>query len=99
MSVEHIYGTPEVRRVIKPKQTKRVASSSQATGKSDKISISDEAKKAQQLEADLRLVKKAPDIREEKVEQARERLASGYYLKKEVVEKIAERIAQALGIG
>lgn len=64
----------------------------------DTVSISSEAVKAQELASATKTVKSSTDIRADKVKAAKEKLARGEYDKidNEVLEKVAEKIAQAL---
>ncbi|MDI6703621.1 MAG: flagellar biosynthesis anti-sigma factor FlgM [bacterium] len=63
----------------------------------DKVDISSEGRILHQVQQASNIVSEAPDIRVEKVEEARERLTTSYYLQRQIVERIAERIAKALG--
>lgn len=64
----------------------------------DTVSISSEALKAQEMAAASRIVKSAPEIREDKVKEAREKLARGDYdnLNAEMLDKIASRLVNPL---
>jgi len=71
---------------------------SNRSGESDSVSISNEAQKAQTIAQVTSYVKAAPDIREDKVKEVKEKLAKGYYDDPEnkILEKVAEKIADAL---
>ena len=62
----------------------------------DQVSISKEAHKAQEISKDVDLVKNSPNIRRERIEEARERLSSGYYNNNKIIEEVADKIAQSL---
>ena len=64
----------------------------------DTVSISKEAQRAQELSKAGEIVKSAPDIRSERVKEVREKLNRGEYDKpdNELLEKVAEKIAQSL---
>ena len=71
----------------------------------DQANISEEAKKAYQAQEQERsrsiemakeAVKRAPDVRKERIEEVQARLSSGYYNNNKILEKVADKIAQAL---
>ena len=63
----------------------------------DSVSISREAQKAQEEANWLNIVKKTSDVREERIDAVKQRVSEGYYDNKtEILEKVAEKIAQAL---
>ncbi|MDH4200477.1 MAG: flagellar biosynthesis anti-sigma factor FlgM [Spirochaetia bacterium] len=64
----------------------------------DTVSISREAQKAQELSRAGEIVKSAADIRPDRVKEVREKLNRGDYDKpdNELLEKVAEKIAQSL---
>ena len=70
--------------------------SQRVTG-SDSVSISTEAQKAQEIASSLSTIKQAPDARKEKIDAIKQKLADGFYEKDtKILEKVAEKIAQAL---
>jgi len=68
---------------------------------SDTVSLSTEAKLLLELKSKVAELKEQmlslPETRREKVDLARRRLASGYYARSEVKEKIAERLLESFG--
>ncbi|MFQ5962939.1 MAG: flagellar biosynthesis anti-sigma factor FlgM [Candidatus Scalinduaceae bacterium] len=61
----------------------------------DKVEISSEVKKLLKILSSLKSeLKKIPDVREDKVKDAKARIESGYYDKKEIIEKIASSISK-----
>lgn len=64
----------------------------------DTVSISSEAQKAQEMAVASRIVKSTPEIREDKVKEAKEKLARGDYdkLSTEMLDKIASRLVNPL---
>ncbi len=64
----------------------------------DSADISVEAKQLAE-EAKIReTIDKTPDVREDKIQQAREKLESGAYNKEEVINTVAERLMKVLGL-
>jgi len=87
----------EIVEYLKPQKVeKREKIKEEKTGE-DEVDISFEGRRLQQAQQASDIVSKVPSIRIEKVEEARERLTTGYYLERQIVERIAERIAKALG--
>ncbi|MEW5692228.1 MAG: flagellar biosynthesis anti-sigma factor FlgM [Candidatus Hydrogenedentota bacterium] len=76
--------------------------SSEKVSKSDTIKdsvvISDTAKAEHLKSAIKEVIKEAPDIRKEKVEEARKKLDSGEYLSEKVAEVVAEKIIESMGL-
>jgi len=99
MTIEPINGVPEVPKSGKVKGRKVEGTPSQSQ---DNVTISSEARLLQKLEEDIKLaneaIKEVPDVRQEKVNLAKERLESGFYNDKKVINVIAERLSRALGI-
>jgi hypothetical protein len=84
MEFEHISKTPqfEVEKIKTPSYEKRKRS---AQGKQF------------EMEFIKCLISKVPEIRKNKVEQAKQRLRSGVYSRKDLSEQIAERIIARMG--
>ncbi|MBN1898259.1 MAG: flagellar biosynthesis anti-sigma factor FlgM [Spirochaetes bacterium] len=87
--INHIIQNQKTKKVDKPKDTKR----------KDEVALSNEAKRAAEFEKYKDIVKKVSGIREDKVRSAKERLQSGKLFSKEVLEAIADRLADKLLIG
>ncbi len=66
--------------------------------KTDSVSISTEAQKAQEIERIRKTVGEMPDVRQKKIDAIKQKLLDGFYEGKdtEILEKVAEKIAQAL---
>ncbi|MDI6704054.1 MAG: flagellar biosynthesis anti-sigma factor FlgM [bacterium] len=62
----------------------------------DSVVVSGEAKKVQQLQDDVTLLKciisELPTIRKDKVMEVREKLRNGFYNQQKVIEEVAERM-------
>jgi flagellar biosynthesis anti-sigma factor FlgM len=63
----------------------------------DKVSITAEAKRMAEVQNALNIVKGTPDVRAEKIERARQLIASGEYSNKEILDKIADKLLRNLG--
>ena len=60
----------------------------------DSVSISKEAK---EMASSINIVRKAPDVRREKVDSVKQKMVDGFYERDtEILERVAEKIAQAL---
>lgn len=96
MGIERIGNIGKIFQTNKAKPVKQ-AKSAPTLGQ-DTVSISQEAIKAQEVAAAQKTVKSSPDVRAEKVKAAKEKLARGDYDKidTEVLERVAEKIAEAL---
>ena len=86
-----------VNNIIEPKKT-RSASGSKETVKEDSIQISSEGKKAAELSKVAQAVKDVPDIRLDRVNELKEKIASGTYNfnDEKILEMVADRIANFL---
>lgn len=79
--------TPSIRRIDRTQAVEPIQ---------DRIDISPAAAKVAEVEAYSELAKVAPDIREDVVERAQAKVASGEYFKPEVTESVARKIADSL---
>ncbi|MBX7258270.1 MAG: flagellar biosynthesis anti-sigma factor FlgM [Candidatus Hydrogenedentes bacterium] len=70
---------------------------SQTTVGKDDVLISSEAQAAARLQQLVQVAKQEPDVRNERVEAARQALEQGNYKKPEVVEAVAKKLSQLLG--
>jgi flagellar biosynthesis anti-sigma factor FlgM len=72
-----------------------------AAGHTDKVTLSAEGRLLLELRDRVATLKQdlaaLPDVRQDKVELARQRLASGYYDRAEVQERIAESLLDSFG--
>jgi flagellar biosynthesis anti-sigma factor FlgM len=69
-------------------------------GKSDSVSLSKKAKdlaNASDIEAVSRHVDALPDVRPEKVQEAKEKIASGYFNSPDFEDKLADRLLKEFG--
>ncbi len=99
MVVEPITGGQEVQKSqsIKRRDSEKRTEAVQTAKSSDSVEISGKAREAAQTHEAVSIVKSIPDIhRKEKVEAARARMLGGNYLSPEVVDDIAEKIANLL---
>ncbi|MEW5768681.1 MAG: flagellar biosynthesis anti-sigma factor FlgM [bacterium] len=97
--IEPIFRLPEIQKLIKPEGEKRTERASAKGG--DEIVISSGARKAQRLQRDVSIAQtaanSAPDVRQDRVAEAREKLENGAYLEEQIAEAIAEKIVQGMG--
>ena len=68
----------------------------QTTSTQDDVVISTEAQAAAQLTSAIKVATQTSDVRTERVEAARERLARGEYKNPEVVAQVAQKISKYL---
>jgi anti-sigma28 factor (negative regulator of flagellin synthesis) len=80
------------------KINKIVKKDNESTQVPDSADISVEAKQLAE-EAKIReTMAKTPDVREDKIQQAKEKLQNGAYNKEEVMNTVAERLMKVLGL-
>ena len=90
--INHPGEIPKIKRSDAANQVEPVSSD-------DKINISDSAKKLGEMKKYFQIVKDTPDIREEKVKQAKANLESHYHnqqVNSAVLEKLVKRILKSL---
>lgn len=84
-------------------QVRKNAGAKDAPARADQVELSKAGKQAQAqsvaVSAAKETVAKAPDVRREKVEQAKAKLESGQLLNDKVYEEIAARIVDSMGLG
>jgi negative regulator of flagellin synthesis FlgM len=68
------------------------AAKADAAAGGDSLAISDEAKEKAQIARYIRIVKEMPDIRADKVAEAKRKLAAGDYDRPDVADEIARRM-------
>ena len=97
VGVQGVGGVPEPtpERPVNTRDKRRDEAVSAASADVDDVLISSEAQAAAKL-ASLISLAKQNDIRQEKVEQAKQALAQGAHKKPEVVSELAERISKFL---
>jgi anti-sigma28 factor (negative regulator of flagellin synthesis) len=91
---------PNKKTELEPgKETTTSKTPGSSTLKTDKVTISEQARSLQRAESELKILKKDLDaqtpVREDKVELARSKLASGNLITDEVVESTAEAILKS----
>lgn len=64
---------------------------------SDTAEISSEAKQLAEEAKIKTIIDKAPDVREEKLQEIKQKLENGDYNKEEVINKLADRLMKVLG--
>ncbi len=86
-----------VNNIVEPKKTKP-ASGAKETKKNDSIQISSEGKKAAEIAKDTQLVNQVSDVRTEKVNEIKEKIANGSYdfNDSKILEMVADKIANFL---
>jgi len=96
VGINGIGGVPEPKPERLTKVREKEYEVGQAAPQRDDLVISSEAQAAAKLANSLQAVISESDIRTERVEAAREHLASGEYKNPDVVAKVAERISKYL---
>lgn len=98
--IEPIFRLPEIQKLNETDRGKRTERASAKGG--DEIVISSAARKAQRIQRDVSVAQtaanRAPDVRQDRVAEAREKLEKGTYLEEQIAEAIAERIVEGMGI-
>lgn len=80
------------------KVNKAYRSNADSVSGADSADISSEAKALAEESRIREMVDKAPDIRQDKVDEVREKLANGAYDNDEVMNQVAERLMKVLGL-
>lgn len=79
------------------KITKKKTSTIQASQKKDSLNISPEAKLLSEVNKYKSVIKKeVPDVRQDKVQQAKDRLKKGFYSSQKVYDSLSENLSQFL---
>ena len=87
-----------INNIVDPKGTKSVPKGKQ-TKKADSLEISSTGKQAAEISKYTQIVKDAPDIRSDKVDEIKQQIKDGTYEKfndNKVLEMVADKIANAL---
>ena len=86
-----------IKNIIEPKKSKPV-STQKEVNKNDSIQISSEGKKAAETAKDIQLVNQAPDIRIDRVNEIKSKIADGTYNfdDTKILGMVADRIANFL---
>ena len=97
VGIQGLGGIPEPisERPAKVREEKEKTLTQKASTKDDVV-ISTEAQAAAQLTSAVKAARQTPDVRTEKVEAARERLARGEYKNPDVVAQVAQKISKYL---
>ncbi len=86
-----------VNNIVEPKKTKPTPGTKE-TKKNDSIQISSEGKKAAEIAKDTQLVNQVSDVRTDKVNEIKEKIANGSYdfNDSKILEMVADKIANFL---
>lgn len=86
-----------IKNIIEPKKA-HATTGSKDVKKNDSIQISSEGKKAAEMSKFSQIVKETPDIRVDRVNEIKEKIASGTYdfNNDKILEMVADRIANFL---
>ena len=97
MMVEDISGVGGVSRPIDNRSTtSRRKEETESVRREDGVEISPEARRAAEVSRLVETAKSLPDVREDRVEQARDSIESGRHHDEEVVRQTAERLIDDL---
>jgi negative regulator of flagellin synthesis FlgM len=85
-------------KIFTGKKADKVSQPAGAKASADSVSISSEAKQAQELAQATGIVSKSETVRADRVKEVKEKLARGDYdqLEPEMLDKVAEKIARSL---
>ncbi len=93
-----IRGVDGVQKVNTEAKTSKVTRKTDTSTSADVAEISREAKQLAEQEKIRELVNKAPDIRQDKIDEVKAKIERGDYNNEEVLKTVAERIMKALGL-
>lgn len=94
MTIERIGPSDPVQNVKKSGKSDKPGRSAGA----DSISLSEEAKSKAEVYQATEMVKNAPDIRWERVEQVKKKLQDPSYISEKVISEVADKILDLFGI-
>jgi negative regulator of flagellin synthesis FlgM len=94
MTVERIGPPDPASNVKKPEKASRV----RAKGDLDAINVSEEAKSKSEIFKAAETAKLAPDVRIDKVEEAKRKLQDPSYMSQQVIEAVADGVLKSFGI-
>lgn len=95
--INGISGSNKPARVEREEIRRRAEVNANPTGQSDaqdQVQISSEARMASNIVQFKEAVNSLPDIRQERVEAARQNIERGYYRNREAVQVVAERLSK-----
>lgn len=102
MRISGIASHLNVDKIKKIDQEKKASQSSKKAPLSDSTNISSDAKRLNQTNADINTVKAhaqmQPDVRPEKVQEAKEKIKNGFYDSEKFMDQLAEKIMKDFGI-
>lgn len=94
MTIDRIGPVDPVSKLNKTENTSKVVKKD----KTDSITFSDEARNMSEIYKATENVKKAPDVRMDRVEEVRKKLEDPSYIDSKVVEKVAEEVMDLFGL-
>ncbi|ADN01137.1 flagellar biosynthesis anti-sigma factor FlgM [Spirochaeta thermophila] len=94
MTVERTGPVDPIGRYLKTQKTEKVVKKQEG----DSITLSEEAKFRAELHKSIELVKQAPDIRQDRVEEIRKKLEDPSYIDDKVIEVVADRVLKMFGL-
>ena len=83
---------------VKPVHPIQRAQRTEAVGKTDAVSVSNEARVLSDANIALEAVRNAPDIREDKVDEVKKKFADPSYIKNALLELVADKILDDYGL-
>ena len=64
----------------------------------DKVNLADEAKRMADIQRTIDMVKNSPDVRLDKIEEAKKLIESGEFANKNIIDQVADKILKNMGI-
>lgn len=64
----------------------------------DKVNLSDEAKRMADIQRTIDIVKNSPDVRLDKVAEAKKLIESGEFSNKDIIDQVADKILKNMGM-
>ncbi len=83
---------------VKPVHPIQRAQRTEAVGKTDAVSVSNEARVLSDANIALEAVRNAPDIREDKVDEVKKKFADPSYINNALLELVADKILDDYGL-
>lgn len=93
MSIEGVTGSQIIQKLKNIEKSSSQTQKSKSTSQqSDEVNISQDAKLARTLNRAFENIETSPDVRQDRVEDVKEKLQEGFYDKPEVINEVADQL-------
>ena len=93
MSIEGVNSTQIIQKLKGiEKSARQKSGAEESAGRSDRVSISNNARLARTVSRAQEAIQEAPEVRGDRVAEVKERLADGFYDSPEVIDQVAQQV-------